>query len=102
MNNLKPMMLTTGESYNFDDDCAKVMENLKQHLFNKLDGCKSVLGDLVLDPKPMMTEVATMADCLDDDDLDTLEHYLCLAGTCMRIVVYQAIRRTWDNNTPHE
>ena len=102
MNDLKPMTLTSGENYNFDDDCAKVMENLKQHLFHKLNGCQSVLGDLVLDPKPLMTEVATMADCLDDDDLEILEHYLCLAGTCMRIAVYDVIRTAFDTEMPLE
>lgn len=102
MDNLKQMTLTCGDNYDFDDDCAKVMENLKQHLYNKLKGCKSVLGDLALDLEAMMREVAMMADCLDDDDLEIINHYRCLAGTCLRIAVYAEIGQVLDSETPNE
>lgn len=97
MSDMKKMTLTFGENYNFDNDCEMVMENLKQHLVEEV-GSKypEVLDDVAYNYEAILPQIMAMSEGFDESDIQIIPHALCIAGMCIRVAAYCAIKAEID------
>ena len=97
MSDMKKMTLTYGEGYDFDHDCVMVMENLKQHLVEDV-GSKypEVLDDVSFNYESILPQIMALADGFDEPDVQIIPHALCIAGMCIRVAAYCAIKASND------